>query len=76
MCSIDCGLPPTLTNGILTLVEASNTTYGALAEVNCTPGYEHNKLIISCTDAGEWEAADCAPHGLFNVLYLKSTELG
>ncbi|XP_052221848.1 adhesion G protein-coupled receptor L3-like isoform X1 [Dreissena polymorpha] len=58
----DCGLPPTLTDGSLTLVEASKTTYGALAEVNCTPGYEYNKLIISCTDTGEWEAAYCEPH--------------
>lgn len=67
---IDCNALPTLTNGTVTLVDASITTYGALAEVNCTRGYDYNKRIIKCTAAGEWEAAYCEPHGLINTLYL------
>ncbi|KAH3691027.1 hypothetical protein DPMN_191513 [Dreissena polymorpha] len=60
-CDQDCGFPPDIPNGIITLFDESNTTYGALAKVNCTPGYEHTQHIIQCATSG-WENTSCEPH--------------
>ncbi|KAH3878461.1 hypothetical protein DPMN_002355 [Dreissena polymorpha] len=60
-CDQDCGFPPDIPNGIITLFDESNTTYGALAKGNCTSGYEHTQHIIQCATSG-WENTSCEPH--------------
>ncbi|XP_053398252.1 sushi, von Willebrand factor type A, EGF and pentraxin domain-containing protein 1-like [Mercenaria mercenaria] len=56
---IDCSDVPDVTKGTVTLVEDSNTTYGALANVTCEDGYNASSETIQCLDTGKWEATSC-----------------
>ncbi|KAH3725805.1 hypothetical protein DPMN_051654, partial [Dreissena polymorpha] len=57
----DCGPIPRTFNGMFTLLNASNTTYGSLANVTCDAGYESNVRHIKCQENKTWEPAFCSP---------------
>ncbi|XP_060563343.1 microfibril-associated glycoprotein 4-like [Ruditapes philippinarum] len=54
-----CGSVPNVTNGHLSLVNSSQSTYPTTAIVTCNFGYEPSKSIIICQDNGKWEAVYC-----------------
>ncbi|XP_052279328.1 sushi, von Willebrand factor type A, EGF and pentraxin domain-containing protein 1-like [Dreissena polymorpha] len=65
LCSlIDCGLPPSLANGMMAL-RNNSTTFTSQAEVSCNPGYFLNGSysIIHCTTQGRWtqDSFKCLP---------------
>ncbi|KAH3724694.1 hypothetical protein DPMN_050517 [Dreissena polymorpha] len=67
---IDCGTPPSLTNGDRTF---HNTTVNSTAEYTCNPGYYINGMsTISCRDTGIWDAlaANCT---IKSKMYLKKS---
>ena len=54
---LDCGLPPTPSNGSVWL-NTNVTTYGATASQTCDPGYKSNDTVtISCGENGTWSGA-------------------
>jgi len=60
---IDCGTLPTLDNGGYVLVDSSNTTYGAPANVQCNTGYNSSIEAITCTENGTWSTTQCLAVG-------------
>ncbi|XP_053378736.1 uncharacterized protein LOC123527322 [Mercenaria mercenaria] len=44
----ECGVLPNITDGTLTLVDATNSSYGATAGVVCNTGYETNTPTVAC----------------------------
>ncbi|XP_052282062.1 sushi, von Willebrand factor type A, EGF and pentraxin domain-containing protein 1-like [Dreissena polymorpha] len=70
LCSlIDCGLPPSLANGMVAL-RNNLTTFTSQAEVSCNPGYFLNGSysIIHRTTQGRWtqDSFKCLPVALFH----------
>ncbi|KAH3830592.1 hypothetical protein DPMN_103837 [Dreissena polymorpha] len=61
---VDCGLPPSLANGMMAL-RNNSTTFTSQAEVSCNPGYFLNGSysIIHCTTQGRWtqDSFKCLP---------------
>ncbi|XP_053400560.1 sushi, von Willebrand factor type A, EGF and pentraxin domain-containing protein 1-like [Mercenaria mercenaria] len=68
----DCGPPPVISNGNITLSNDKMSTYGAEALVNCNDKYVANVSKIKCQSSGLWEVAQCAPEGQLN--YDRCTE--
>jgi len=64
---IDCGNFSTLNNGIYTLSDPSDTTYGAIAYVKCDAGHIASKDVITCTINGTWTHATCTAVGKSTV---------
>ncbi|XP_060560466.1 sushi, von Willebrand factor type A, EGF and pentraxin domain-containing protein 1-like [Ruditapes philippinarum] len=56
---IDCETVPVIANGQITLKQDGNTTYGAIANVSCSTGYNATVDVILCLDTGEWDNATC-----------------
>jgi len=54
----------TLPNGEYTLVDASNTSYSATANVTCDPGHDPNVTSVTCMASGNWEEAECRIKGV------------
>jgi len=52
-----------LENGVYILVDSSDTTYGANADVKCDAGYIASVDIITCTINGTWTNAICTAVG-------------
>ncbi|XP_045195609.2 sushi, von Willebrand factor type A, EGF and pentraxin domain-containing protein 1-like isoform X4 [Mercenaria mercenaria] len=59
----DCGNLPEIRNGEYTLKDPQNTTYGALATVNCSKGFEAKSSSISCLESGQWSRVSCTSKG-------------
>ncbi|XP_060573656.1 sushi, von Willebrand factor type A, EGF and pentraxin domain-containing protein 1-like [Ruditapes philippinarum] len=59
----NCGSPPSISNGVVTLDDASLTEFGATASVNCSANYAADKLSISCQANGKWDKATCTLNG-------------
>ncbi|KAH3725242.1 hypothetical protein DPMN_051077 [Dreissena polymorpha] len=57
----DCGAVPAVLNGIYTLLNTTNTTYGSLANVTCDAGYESNVSQVMCQANATWGHANCIP---------------
>jgi len=68
-CYLDCGTLPTLDNGGYVLVDSSNTTYGAAANVTCDTGYNSIIDTIICTVKGTWSTAICLAVGECGILF-------
>ncbi|KAH3830444.1 hypothetical protein DPMN_103688 [Dreissena polymorpha] len=66
---VDCGLPPSLANGMVAL-RNNLTTFTSQAEVSCNPGYFLNGSysIIHRTTQGRWtqDSFKCLPVALFH----------
>jgi len=60
---IDCGNFTTLENGVYILVDSSDTTFGAKADVTCDAGYIASVDVITCTINGTWANATCSAIG-------------
>jgi len=60
---IDCGNFPTLEHGYYVLLNSSDTTYGAKADVKCDTGYSASVKVITCTINGTWTNATCTVVG-------------
>ncbi|KAH3725860.1 hypothetical protein DPMN_051712 [Dreissena polymorpha] len=58
----DCGFTPVILNGAYTLLNTTNTTYAALANVTCDVGYESNVSQIMCQANATWPTAKCIPN--------------
>ncbi|XP_053403087.1 uncharacterized protein LOC128558234 [Mercenaria mercenaria] len=52
---IDCGQIPSIDNGQLYLLDSSNTSFGAVANVTCDTDYVANTPNISCLETGFWD---------------------
>ncbi|XP_053404098.1 sushi, von Willebrand factor type A, EGF and pentraxin domain-containing protein 1-like [Mercenaria mercenaria] len=52
---IDCGQIPTIENGRLYLLDNSNSSFGAVANVTCDTGYVANTPNVSCLETGFWD---------------------
>ncbi|KAH3729507.1 hypothetical protein DPMN_055479 [Dreissena polymorpha] len=57
----DCGSTPAILNGVYTLLNTANTTYGSLANVTCDAGYESHFSQIICQANAMWTTANCIP---------------
>ncbi|XP_060560780.1 sushi, von Willebrand factor type A, EGF and pentraxin domain-containing protein 1-like [Ruditapes philippinarum] len=55
----DCGTVPLINGGSITLNQAGNSSYGALAEVRCNTGYNTTLPTIECGDNGKWDNTTC-----------------
>ncbi|XP_052242401.1 adhesion G protein-coupled receptor L2-like [Dreissena polymorpha] len=55
----DCGTVPTMQNGVYTLLNSRNSSYGSQANVTCDTGYESNVTHIMCQANATWETAIC-----------------
>ena len=58
---MDCGTPPTLENGKLTVTPPVSTTLGATVMYECDDGYEFGQgsaMSQTCRDTGEWSDED------------------
>ncbi|KAH3730490.1 hypothetical protein DPMN_056480 [Dreissena polymorpha] len=79
----DCGAVPAVMNGVYTLLNTSNTTYGSLANVTCDAGYESNVNQIICQANTTWGDADCIskdcgstpviPNGAYTLMNTENT---
>jgi hypothetical protein len=69
---LDCGSPPSISNGVVTLDDASLTEFGATASVNCSANYAADKLSISCQANGKWDKATCTLNGMSKHLFGRS----
>ncbi|XP_060580503.1 sushi, von Willebrand factor type A, EGF and pentraxin domain-containing protein 1-like [Ruditapes philippinarum] len=56
---LDCEAAPVIANGQITLTQDGNTTYGAIASVSCSTGYNATVDTILCLETGEWDNATC-----------------
>ncbi|XP_060580506.1 uncharacterized protein LOC132737264 [Ruditapes philippinarum] len=54
-----CEAVPDIANGQITLTQVGNTTYGAIANVSCSTGYNATVYTLLCLDTGEWDTATC-----------------
>ena len=61
---LDCGVIPAVLNGVYTLLNTTNTTYGSLANVSCASGYESNVSQVMCQANATWSTAQCIPKGI------------
>ncbi|XP_060556133.1 sushi, von Willebrand factor type A, EGF and pentraxin domain-containing protein 1-like [Ruditapes philippinarum] len=55
----DCGVVKNIQNGKITLDDASSSTMGATATVECDPGYKASREIIKCLKTGKWRKSSC-----------------
>jgi len=62
---IDCGHFPTLTNGYYVLIDSTDTTYGAKADVRCNDGYNASIDVITCTIHRTWQTSTCRAAGMY-----------
>ncbi|XP_053396473.1 uncharacterized protein LOC123551041 isoform X2 [Mercenaria mercenaria] len=60
-CIPDCGNPPNIPYGSITLLEDGNTTYNSTARVTCQEGYKAKKQMVTCKERGRWESSSCEP---------------
>ncbi|XP_053396028.1 sushi, von Willebrand factor type A, EGF and pentraxin domain-containing protein 1-like [Mercenaria mercenaria] len=59
-CSIiDCGQPPLILHGIISVSSDSDTSYGSTARVDCDTGYKTDKHNVVCKETGSWEISVC-----------------
>ena len=56
---IDCGEPPNVEHGSVTLVDDLHTSYGAGATLVCVQGYNASSATFICDETGYWEAVTC-----------------
>ncbi|XP_060560575.1 sushi, von Willebrand factor type A, EGF and pentraxin domain-containing protein 1-like [Ruditapes philippinarum] len=56
---LNCEAVPVIANGQVTLTQDGNTTFGAIANVSCSIGYNATVDTILCLDTGEWDNATC-----------------
>ena len=58
---MDCGTPPTLENGRLTVTPLTNTTVGSIVTYECDDGYEFGEgsaISQICLKTGDWSNED------------------
>ena len=58
---VDCGTPPPLENGKLTVTPPVSATLGATVTYECDDGYEFGEgsaMNRTCLDTGEWSNED------------------
>jgi hypothetical protein len=64
----DCGVVKNIQNGKITLDDASSSTMGATATVECDPGYKASREIIKCLKTGKWRKSSCKIKGTFQMI--------
>jgi hypothetical protein len=69
----DCEAVPIIDNGQISLTQDGNTTYGAIANVSCSTGYNATVDTILCLETGKWDNATCNSIGKLIHLYVKET---
>jgi hypothetical protein len=61
----DCGAVEKISNGKIILDDASSSTMGATASVECDPGYKASREKIKCLKTGKWGKSSCKIKGTF-----------
>ena len=71
---LDCGDPPGVENGSITLFDPSNTSLAATATLTCNQGYNTSLTTLRCGENGNWDNATCilAGYVFFYLLYNSS----
>jgi hypothetical protein len=67
----DCGDPPYIENGAVTLNDPSNTSLAAEALLICSPGYNASFTTLYCGMDGNWDNATCSLAGNVFRFYKK-----
>jgi hypothetical protein len=67
----DCGDPPTVHHGTVTLIDNFNTSYKAEATLVCEKGYQASSGRLLCDETGYWESIACTLIGkiIYDIMF-------